>query len=157
MDTIAETIFPNEDTDHTAARATLGNTLKGISHQALFASPLLAFMKHPPSDGSCLIQGAVSNADFSYSITAPREITIRATEIYQNANENLLMSAVMNDENQLEARFLGFPKDGENNSTGEITGRVSLNIIATVGDDGTITALRCASMETSWNAQLKQT
>ncbi|MEI6416880.1 MAG: hypothetical protein WCO92_04095, partial [Verrucomicrobiota bacterium] len=149
MDTLAKTIFPNEDADHTAARAKLGNTLRGISHQALFASPMTAFRNHPPSDGTCLIQGTVSNANFSYSITDPsREIMINATATYDNAT---LIGAVMNDEKQLEARPLGFPKDGHSNSTGKISGSVSLNIIATVGDDGNISELRCASLNTSWD------
>ncbi len=152
---LAETIFPNEGADHTAAQTTLGDNLKGISHQALFASPLIGFMKNPSSDGICLIQGTASNADFSYSITGPREIMIKATAIYQDANNNTLIGSVMNDNNETEMILLGFPKDGKNNSTGKITGSVSLNIIATVGDDGTITSLCCTSMETSWNAQLK--
>jgi len=38
----------------------------------------------------------------------------------------------------------------------DFTGTISLTIIATVGDDGTITELRCTSMETSWDAKLKR-
>lgn len=155
IDTIAKIIFANDDSDSLASREVLANHLKGISQQALFSSPLLAFMNHPPSDHTCLIQGNPSKADFSYSISNPREIKIKATAIYENCNDNTLIGIIENEKSQLEARPLGFPKDAENHSSGAITGGVSLTVVATIADDGKITTLRCYSFEPSWNVTSK--
>jgi len=147
--TVSTKIFPDVSTLHD--RETLANNLKGISQQALFATPLLAFSEHLPSEGACIVQGNVSNADFSYSITAPRKIEIKATAEYNNPG-NTLLEVVKNGQNQLEVRPFSFSSDDDNNPTGKITGTVSLTIIATVGEDGKISKLDCTSLETSWNA-----
>lgn len=144
INTIAEAVFPDnsdksDSSDNEIFRKTLGANLKGISQQALFATPLLVFNQYPPSNGSCLVQGGATGVDFSYSITGPKEITIKATSSYLLPYGNTLFGVVDHNATPLSSRDL-YP-----------TGTISLDIVATIGDDGKITKLNCTSMETSWD------
>ncbi|MBX9577985.1 MAG: hypothetical protein K2W97_05875 [Chthoniobacterales bacterium] len=146
-DTTAEAIFPETDDydhpDNATFRKTLSNNLKGISQQALFSTPLKVFTDHPPSPGTCLIQGQASHGDFSYSITGLREITIRAIGTFSKPQDNTLIGIVNGNATPL----------GSENINPQ--GTVSLDIVAKIGEDGKITALHCTSLETSWNIKSK--
>jgi hypothetical protein len=140
--------------ENITAREILANNLKGISHQAFFSGPLSVFCNHPPDSGSCIVQGAVSDANFVYSIKNTKdkkEITIKATSSYDDTNNNSLLTTKNNENNELEVVPVGFKKDNNNQSSGTIQGKVSLDIIATIDNDGAITNLTCTSMDNSWS------
>lgn len=134
ISTIATQIFPSE----IEKGMKLKDSFMGILNQGILAGIGTVFMEGHPPEEACCISGAMK-FEKTISLTDKNEITIWAEGI---KNEGIKKNSIIykNKEKYLL----------ENQPT---TGTVSIKIIATVGQNGSITNLRCDSMEGTWNIE----